>query len=172
MGTQYKNLTNNDISFIKKQKMFFIASCSDKEVNLSSKGYDTIRVLNNTQILFLSYPGSGNRTYRDASNNGKFTLVFTSFDETPKILRIFAKAIIIDKTHNKYEEYKNIFGIKESLIRDIFLFDIYAVELSCGESVPYYEYKGDRNSLKNWAKSMDKKEHLKCIKKIILIHLI
>jgi|GEM_PF-6416734 len=37
MGKQYKSLNDKDIEFIKKQKLFYIASCSGQEVNLSPK---------------------------------------------------------------------------------------------------------------------------------------
>ena len=49
MGKQYKVLTDKNIEFIKQQKLFYIASSSGKEVNLSPKGYDTIKVLNNNR---------------------------------------------------------------------------------------------------------------------------
>jgi hypothetical protein len=97
MGKQYQALTNEDINFIKKQKVFYIASSSGKEVNLSPKGYDSIRVINNSKLIFLNLVGSGNRTNRDSENNGEFTLVFNSFEEELKILRIFCKTNIIKK---------------------------------------------------------------------------
>jgi hypothetical protein len=53
IGKQYKVLTDKNIEFIKQQKLFYIASSSGKEVNLSPKGYGTIRVLNNNSLVFL-----------------------------------------------------------------------------------------------------------------------
>lgn len=150
--------------FIKEQKLFYLASASDKEVNLSPKGYDAIRVLDNTTLLFMSYPGSGNRTYRDAQNDGKFTLVFNAFEGKPKILRLFCKAEIVAKESDTFQKYLSFFDEKESLVRDIFIFSIYAVESSCGESVPYMEYKGERSSLKEWAVKMDKTGKLQAYK--------
>jgi hypothetical protein len=103
MGKQYKVSTDKNIDFIKQQKLFYIASSSGKEVNLSPKGYDTIRVLDNNSLVFLAYPGSGNRTYTDALNDGEFTLVFNSYDKKPMILRLFCKAKIIeDKSQDFY----------------------------------------------------------------------
>lgn len=160
MGKQYTTLTQDDMAFIKKQKLFYLASVSDKEVNLSPKGYDSIRVLNKSTLLFMSYPGSGNRTYRDATNDGKFTLVFNAFDGTAQILRLFCTAVVINPVHKDFSEYAKTFGLKESQVRDFFLFNIYAVESSCGMSVPLMEYKEDRNELRNWVKSMDKKDKL------------
>ena len=79
MGKQYKQLKEKDIAFIQEQKLFYLASCSGAEVNLSPKGYDSIRVLDASTLLFMQYPGSGNRTYRDADAGGEVTLVFNAF---------------------------------------------------------------------------------------------
>lgn len=160
MGKQYKKLTDKDIEFIKEQKLFYLASASDGEVNLSPKGYDTIRVLDNNSLAFLNYPGSGNRTYSDATKNGEFTLVFNAFEGAAKILRLFCKAEITEDKSQDFYNYLELFDEKESLVRNIFKFNIYAVESSCGESVPYMDYKGDRKSLRNWVAKMDKNDKL------------
>lgn len=147
------------------QKLFYLASCSGKEVNLSPKGYDTIRVLDSSSLVFLNYPGSGNRTHSDAVADGEFTIVFNSFEGDAKILRLFCKAKAIEQNSEKFSEYAKLFGEKENLVRNFFEFYIYAVESSCGESVPYMEYKGDRKSLRNWVVKMDKNSKLEEYKK-------
>ena len=155
MGKQYKNLTNADIEFIKKQKLFYLASSSGNEVNLAPKGYDTIRVLDESTLVFLNYPGSGNRTYADAKADGEFTLVFNAFEGSAKILRLFCKATIVEAKSKKFYTYLELFAEKEGLVRDFFEFSIYAVESSCGMSVPFMEYKGERTALKDWVVKMD-----------------
>jgi len=160
MGKQYKSLTDSDREFIKNQKLFYIASCSGKEVNLSPKGYDTIRVLDEKSLVFLSYPGSGNHTYTDAVNDGEFTLVFNAFEGEPKILRLFCKAKAVASQSEKFYEYVALFGEKEGAVRDFFEFTIYAVESSCGMSVPLMEYKEDRDALREWAVDMSEKGKL------------
>ena len=164
MGSQYKSLKDSDIEFIKQQKLFYLASSSGKEVNLSPKGYDSIRVLDNSTLVFMNYPGSGNRTYRDAKNDGEFTLVFNAFEGKANITRIFCKAVIIDAKSEKFATYLELFKEQESLVRDFFEFHIYAVESSCGESVPKMDYVEDRTSLKNWVVNMDKNDKLKAYK--------
>ena len=154
MGKQYKTLTQKDIDFIKKQKLFYLASSSGKEVNLSPKGYDSMRVLDKQTLLYLDFPGSGNRTYRDAMAGGEFTLVFNAFEGPANITRVFCKAEPIEKSDERFEGYLSHFGVDGSYIRQLFMFDIYAVESSCGMSVPYMKYEKQRNSLKNWAKNM------------------
>lgn len=164
MSKQYKTLTQEDITFIKEQKLFYLASASDNEVSLSPKGYDSIRVLNKSQLLFMNYPGSGNRTHRDALNDGEFTLVFNAFEGDAKILRLFCKATIVNSKNNDFSKYAKMFGLKESQVRDFFEFNIYAIESSCGMSVPVMQYKEDRNTLRNWVKKMDKNEKLEAYK--------
>lgn len=168
MGKQYKKLTDEDINFIKKQKVFYIASSSGKEVNLSPKGYDSIRVINNSKLIFLNLVGSGNRTNRDAQNNGEFTLVFNSFEKKSKILRIFCKANIIQNII-EYNQYLNLFNENNKIINSLIEFDIYAVEVSCGDGIPYMEYQGERNILKNILVKMsdeDKLENYKIKKQV------
>lgn len=155
MGKQYKVLTDRDKEFIKKQKLFYIASCSEQEVNLSPKGYDTIRVLSENTLVYMDYPGSGNRTHRDTKNNGEFTILFNAYEGKAMILRLFCKAKLVEEKSKEFSHFLELFGEKESVVRNFFIFDIYGVESSCGDSVPYMEYKGDRDSLKNWAVKMD-----------------
>lgn len=165
MGNQYKELTDEDINFIEKQKVFYIASSSGKEVNLSPKGYDSIRVINNSKLIFLNLIGSGNRTNRDSENNGEFTLVFNSFEEESKILRLFCKANIINENHIDYDKYIDLFNENNKIVNSILEFNIYAVEVSCGDGIPYMEYKGERNILKDVLNKMSDEDKLESYKK-------
>jgi len=160
LGKQYKSLTKKNIEFIKEQKLFYIASSSGQEVNLSPKGLDSIRVIDENLLVFKNYLGSGNRTHRDAVADGEFTLVFNAFEGKAMILRLFCKADIIGRDNNKFEKYLELFSDKKNFVRDFFDFHIYAVESSCGDGVPYMEYKGEREELKSWMKRLDKKDKI------------
>lgn len=160
MGKQYIELTYKDIEFIKEQKIFYLASSSGDDVNLSPKGYDSLRVLDKNKLVFLDYPGSGNRTYRDTQNNGEFTILFNAFEGKAKILRLFCKSKVIKKDSKEFQSYLDVFKEKKALVRNFFLFEIYGVESSCGDAVPYMEYKGERESLKDWAYKMNKNDKL------------
>ena len=165
MGKQYKTLDDKDKEFIEKQKLFYIASSSGKEVNLSPKGYDTIRILGNDTIVFLDYPGSGNRTYTDTVNEGEFTLLFNSYEKKAMILRLFCKARVVVLDSKEFTQYLDLFKEQESLVRNFFVFKIYAIESSCGEGIPYMEYKSDRDTLKKWVIKMDASNKLKAYNK-------
>jgi hypothetical protein len=155
MGTRYEKLSDKDKEFIGAQKMFFIASCSGKEVNLSPRGYDCFRVTGENEAVFLDYPGSGNRTATDITADGEVTVVFCSFDEKPLILRLFCKGELIDRDD---EACRALFDPTHLTgMRRFVKLRIYCVEHSCGMAVPFYEFKGDRNTIREWCfKDADK----------------
>lgn len=154
MGSQAASLNEYNKAFIAEQKMFFIASCSGKEVNLSPRGYDCFRVIGDNEAVFLDYAGSGDRTARDIGADGEITVVFCSFTEKPMILRLFCKGETIDRSN---EACRNLFDPDDlrGMRRFVKLY-IYCVEHSCGMGVPLYEFKEERKTIKNWcAKDAD-----------------
>jgi len=160
MGKQYKELTAEDIEFIKKQKLFFIASVSSHEVNLAPRGYDSIRVEDSSTMYMLDLPGSSNRTARDSQENGKFTLLFTAFEGDARLVRVFCEATMIQKGEEDFSKVCKKFVMPEDIIRQFFKFDIVAVESSCGMSVPFMKYEEDRDALKDWAINQAQKDSL------------
>jgi len=156
MGKQYKVLSEHDIAFIKEQKLFYIASCSSKEVNLSPRGYDSLYIENNHTLYMIDFLGSGNRTARDISQDGELTLLFNAFEGKPKILRCFCKGECILKETQAFESIAPYFNEDMSAIRHIFKFNIYAVETSCGMGVPIMHYQEDREEVRDYAVNMAK----------------
>jgi len=151
MGKQYKSLKVKDIEFINNQQLFYIASCSNHEVNLSPRGYDSMYVINDSSMYMIDYLGSGNRTARDIGEDGEVTIVFNSFTGAPKILRLFCKGEVILKNNAEFEIASKNFSADMNGIRQIFKFNIYAVESSCGMGVPIMEYKEDRTQVRDFA---------------------
>ncbi|MCX6052245.1 MAG: pyridoxamine 5'-phosphate oxidase family protein [Campylobacterales bacterium] len=149
MGQRYEKLSQIDKEFIKNQHLFFIASASNGgEVNLSPRGYDCFRVTSDNEAIFMDYVGSGNRTARDIEAEGEVTIMFSAFEGKPRILRLFCKGELIDKSDQAAQKLfpkQNFEGVR----RFIKLY-IYCVEHSCGMSVPYFNYKGERSELREW----------------------
>lgn len=158
MGKQYKSLSTADIEFIKEQKLFYIASCSNHEVNLSPRGYDSLHVVNENSMYMIDYLGSGNRTARDIGEGGEITILFNAFENKPKILRCFCKGEVILKENHEFETASKFFSEDMSVIRQIFKFNIYALETSCGMGVPVMEYKKERPQVRDFALKMRKEE--------------
>ena len=156
MGKQYKSLSKADIGFIQEQKLFYIASASSHEVNLSPKGYESIYIADPQTLYMLDYLGSGNRTARDISEDGEVTLLFNSFENAPKILRCFCKGKIIAKDDHDFDTACALFKEDINAVRQIFRFTIYAVESSCGMGVPVMHYQEERSGVRDYALEMAK----------------
>ncbi|MGB5965649.1 MAG: pyridoxamine 5'-phosphate oxidase family protein [Sulfurimonadaceae bacterium] len=154
MGKQYKVLTPEDIAFIKAQHLFYIASASGQEVNLSPRGFDSARVISESRIIFLDYPGSGNRTARDIRAEGEVTVLFNAFSGPAQIVRLFCKGVLVEKEDQKFEEYFSLFDEESDFVRRIVELNIYAVESSCGMGVPKMQYQKERTGLQKWISSM------------------
>ena len=157
MGKQYKSLSKHDIDFINNQKLFYIASCSEHEVNLSPRGYDSIYVHDASTLYMIDYLGSGNRTARDISLDAQITLLFNAFEDKPKILRCFCKGECHVKGSKEFKTLSAFFNADMRAIRQIFTFNIYAVESSCGMGVPLMQYKEDRQEVKEYALDLSEK---------------
>jgi hypothetical protein len=152
---QYKALSDEDRAFIEAAKLFFMASCSSHEVNLSPKGYDTLKIRDNSTFIFLDYPGSGNRTARDIGENGRVTLMWCAFEGAPKILRCFCEGELIERDDLEFDACLSYFrGVDPKSIRRFIRFGIQAVESSCGMSVPLMAYHNERDDLREWAEDM------------------
>lgn len=151
MGKQFSELSDKHIAFIDQQKLYFVGTAADSgSVNLSPKGGDSLRVISPTQIAWLNLTGSGNESAAHVLNNPRMTLMFCAFEGAPLILRAYGQASVL---HNKDAEWKKYVSLfPESVAaRQIFILDINMVQSSCGMSVPYFSYEGDREDLAKWS---------------------
>ena len=63
MAKFYDKLTSRLQNFIKEQKIFFVATAPEEgRINLSPKGMDSLRVVDENRVLWLNVTGSGNET--------------------------------------------------------------------------------------------------------------
>lgn len=139
--------------FIGKQQMFFTASAplsSDGRVNLSPKGIDTFRILDDSTVCYLDLTGSGNETAAHISENGRLTIMFCSFAGAPLILRLYGKGEVVGQNSEKWNELSALFrGFPGT--RQIIVLHVESLQTSCGYGVPVYEFKEQRKQLIQWA---------------------
>ena len=131
-------------AFIEKQPMFFVATAAETgQVNLSPKGGDTLRILDDTRILWLSLSGSGNETAGHLKRQNRITLMFCAFEGDALILRLYGKARVI---HPRDADWSALIPLFPDMAgtRQIFDMSIERVQTSCGSGVPVMAFERDR----------------------------
>jgi len=152
MGQRFKAISEKLQSFIKEQKMFFVATAgAEGRVNVSPKGMDSLRVMGPNRVLWLNVTGSGNETAAHVQENRRMTLMFAAFEGSPMILRLYGEAQVV---HPRDAQWELLYPLFTPLpgARQIFDLDVDLVQTSCGMAVPFYDFVGEREQLKAWAR--------------------
>ncbi|KAI9500985.1 hypothetical protein BX070DRAFT_240200 [Coemansia spiralis] len=175
MGAFRQALTKSDKEWVAKQKVFFVASAPLQKgghVNVSPKGYSSLRILDDNRVIFLDGRGSGCETISHLRENQRITIMMCAFDGPPRIMRLFGKGSVyepgsaeFDELFEKHyaEEWKDPGKFK--FVRSIIDVQVHLVGQSCGFAVPFMEYKSDRSTLvehhKNKTKEMQSKSRIR-----------
>jgi hypothetical protein len=151
MARFYPALDARQRAFIAAQKVFFVASATaSSRINLSPKGMDSLRVLDDRRVAYLDLTGSGNETAAHLRNDGRMTLMFASFDADPLILRLYGRGHTARRQDAAWSGLRRHFPDLPGE-RQIIVLDIDSVQTSCGYAVPLYDYRGERETLARWA---------------------
>ena len=131
-------------AFIERQPLFFVATAGrESRVNVSPKGMDTLKILDDNRIVWLNLSGSGNETAAHVQETGRMTLMFCAFEGDAMILRVYGQAAVIHprdaEWHQASAGFPEIAGS-----RQIFDLAIDLVQTSCGTGVPIMEFKKSR----------------------------
>ncbi|KAJ0415193.1 hypothetical protein BJY00DRAFT_305055 [Aspergillus carlsbadensis] len=150
------------------QKVFFTASAPlrGRHINVSPKGLPdaSFAILGPNEVAYVDSTGSGGETICHLRENGRITILFCSFDASPRILRLFCTGSVIEWSEPGFQAYLERMGGK-SLVgaRAIIRLDVFKVQTSCGYGVPQLSltfdaetnepkpYFKDRETLGNWA---------------------
>ncbi len=151
MGQRFDTLTEKHIEFMARQKMFFVGTAGPEgRVNISPKAFETFRVVDERRVIWLNLSGSGNETAAHVQQAGRMTIMFCAFEGSPVILRLYGTARVIHPTDSEWATTVNSFG-DHPAPRQAFVLDIDLVQKSCGFTVPFMEFQGDRDTLHKWA---------------------
>ncbi len=136
MGIKTNKLNKSFRTFIEDQIMFFVATAAPEgRVNLSPKGLDSLRVLSDQKIVWLSLTGSGNETAAHVLQNSRMTLMFCAFSGDHLILRTYGTAKVIHPHDTEWDDHYALFPDFAGA-RNIYILDIELVTTSCGSGVP------------------------------------
>lgn len=144
MGIKTDKLSRSFKQFIERQNLFFVATAApDGRVNLSPKGLDALKIVSDTQIVWLSVTGSGNETAAHIIQNPRMTLMFCAFEGDALILRVYGTAHAI---HPRDDEWDTLYSLFPNYAgaRNIFKLNIELVTTSCGTGVPEMSLVGTR----------------------------
>ncbi|KXS13806.1 hypothetical protein M427DRAFT_58053 [Gonapodya prolifera JEL478] len=150
MGQKFPEITEPLKKFILNQKLYFVASAplgQSGRVNVSPKGYDTLRLVSSKKLYYVDLTGSGIETVSHMKENGRITLMWISFDKLPEIVRVWGRGRVVEPGSPEFEEtvdpkLKSIPGVRAVIIVDVDM-----TGSSCGYTVPFYEFKGERTVL-------------------------
>jgi hypothetical protein len=154
MARTYPEINTELKTWIEQQPMFFIASAPlqvDGHINISPRGLDTLRVLNQHEVIILDLTGSGNETAAHLDENGRLTIMFCAFSGEPRILRLYGQGRVILPADNDWNSYHDLFDTSMPGVRQIFHLQVERVQTSCGFGVPLLVYKKQRQQLTKWA---------------------
>ncbi|MGE0706368.1 MAG: pyridoxamine 5'-phosphate oxidase family protein [Vicinamibacterales bacterium] len=153
MGKVYDRINDDLQAFIRAQHMFFVATAplsAAGHVNVSPKGLDSLRVLDDRTVAYLDHIGSGAETIAHVRENGRITLMFCAFTGSPKIVRLHGYGRIFEPGDQTFTEMRGLFPQAPG-VRSIVRVDVERVSGSCGFGVPLFRHEGDRRHLLDWA---------------------
>jgi len=153
MSKFFDQITSELTQFIRAQKVFFVATAAPEgRINLSPKGMDTFRVLDEKRVAYLDLTGSGNETAAHLLRDGRITIMFCSFDSNAEIARIYGRGVAIRPDHARWPELIANFP-KLPGIRQVMEIRVESAMTSCGYAVPRMREMTPRDTLeKYWTK--------------------
>ncbi len=151
VSEKFEALSEKHIEFIQNQHLFFVGTAAPSGfVNVSPKGMDSLRIINESNVAWLNLTGSGNESAAHILESDRMTLMFCSFDKQPLTLRLYGQATTVYPRDDKWEKLIALFP--ENIgARQVFELELSLVQTSCGYSIPRFEFTGERETLAKWA---------------------
>ena len=153
MSKRLEKIDDDLANWIAQQKIFFVATApvsADAHINISPKGGDSFRVLGPMEVVYQDYTGSGAETAAHIRENGRIIVMFCAFDGPPKIVRLHGRARIIVIEDRTFDNFAALFPPNPGT-RAFVHITVTRVSSSCGYSVPYFDFRGERDALNKWA---------------------
>lgn len=160
MAATYDCLNDKLVAFIRRQRMFFVATAplaADGSVNLSPKGYDSLAILDPLTVAWLDLGGSGVETMAHLRENGRITLMFCAFEGAANIVRLHGRGEVAAFDEPGFADKMALFPAF-SRARAVVTVHLTRIADSCGWGVPFYDFKGERDQLKTWVDHRDDEE--------------
>ena len=160
MAEFFPALTEAHRDFIAKQPVFFVATTAEgSRINLSPKGMDSFRVLDDRTVAYLDVAGSGNETNAHLLADGRITIMFCAFDNPALIFRIYGRGCPVLPQDADWGDLAPHFTLLPGT-RQIFVVAIEEVQTSCGWGVPHMTFERERQTLRKYGEKFTPEQML------------
>ncbi len=151
MAETYDSINPDLRRWIERQHLFFVATAplGGGHVNVSPKGRDSLRVLDESTLAYLDLTGSGIETAAHLRENGRITLMFCAFAGPPRILRVHGSGRVVERSDPDWERWRSLFPPLRG-DRAIIAVTAERVSTSCGYGVPLLDYRSERTQMDAW----------------------
>ena len=159
MGKEYTEIDERIQKWIKRQRVFFVATAplaDDGLINCSPKGLDSLRVLGPNELAYVDIGGSGIETVAHLRENKRIVIMMCALEGPPKIFRFYGKGTAVEPHEAEFAELLANFP-QQPAARNIICIHVERIIDSCGYGVLLYDFRQERDSLANYygAKSDD-----------------
>lgn len=136
----------------------------DGHINISPKGYmeESFAIISPNCIAYADTTGSGAETIAHSRVDNRIVVMFMAFEGAPQILRLYGRTNVVLRSEAMMDPnlrclFPDAF-VESNGFRAVVMVNVDRVSTSCGWSVPFYNYVGERNVLKNYQNKMTREE--------------
>jgi len=150
VGKVFEGIDEGLAQWISAQPLWFVATAplaAEGHVNVSPRGYDSLRILGPDRVAWVDYTGSGVETIAHVRENGRLCLMFASFDHRPRVVRLHGRGRIALPGEAAYVDVVARCPAHPST-RAVVIVDVQRVSESCGWGVPVMDLVDERDLLR------------------------
>src|SRR3954471_2371153 len=107
MGKVFDGIDDALAAWIAAQPLWFVSTAplaADGHVNVSPRGHDSFSVLDRYRVAWVDYTGSGVETIAHLRENGRICVMFASFDNRPRVVRLHGRGTVAGPGEPSYDE--------------------------------------------------------------------
>jgi hypothetical protein len=152
VGKRYDELDDRNCEFIRRQRMFFVATAplaARGHVNLSPKGLESFAILGPREVAYADLVGSGIETAAHLRENGRIVFMFCAFEGPPRILRLHGRGEVVEPGDAAFDALAARLP-RHPDVRAVIRADLTRISDSCGYGVPLYRFEAERKQLAEW----------------------
>ena len=156
MATVFDRIDETLRTFIESQHVFFVATAplaATGHVNLSPKGLDSLRILDEHTVAYADLVGSGVETVSHLKENGRIVFMFCAYEGRPRIMRLHGSGEVYETGDEEFDRLRPRFPDVPGA-RAIVCASVTRIADSCGWGVPLYEFRGNRDQLVCFAEQL------------------